>query len=285
MAPQKSPAFQFYPKDFMAGTATMSLQEVGAYMRLLCYAWDAGSVPTDPKERSRICACSRAQERELWKKVGTKFSLQNDVYLNERMEEERQKQADYRRRQSDKGKASATVRWQPDGNRAVTTVTPRLQPDGNSSSSSSSSSSSKEQIPASKERSLPVGFAEWWSAYPKKVSKGAALKAWTKLKPDQVVLAQMLDALRWQVRQPSWTKDGGAFIPHPATWLGQGRWQDEVSTPVTFPTKAAPAVPAAVDEAIRTRQRRAEMAERGMSPDEIEAVFEREYLERKGLAS
>jgi len=141
MAPQKSPAFQFYPKDFMAGTATMSNQEVGAYMRLLCYAWDAGSVPNDSRERSRIVCCSLKQERTLWHRLERKFALVDGVYVNERMEEERQKQAEYRRRQSDKGKASATVRWQPDGNRTVTTVTPRLQPDGNSSSSSSSSSS------------------------------------------------------------------------------------------------------------------------------------------------
>lgn len=146
MAPHKSPAFQFYPKDFMAGTATMSLQEVGAYMRLLCFAWDAGGVPNDASERARICGCSRAQERELWKKVGKKFSLQNDVFLNERMEEERKKQADYRRRQSDKGKASAASRLQPDGNHGSTAVESRLQPEANSSSSSSSSSS----VPPSK---------------------------------------------------------------------------------------------------------------------------------------
>jgi hypothetical protein len=24
-----------------------------------------------------------------------------------------------------------------------------------------------------------------------------------------------------------WTKDGGQFIPHPATWLNQKRWEDE----------------------------------------------------------
>lgn len=144
MAPQKSPAFQFYPKDFLTGTATMSLQEVGAYMRLLCYAWDAGSVPNDPNERARICGCSKAQERELWKKVCKKFSLRDDVFLNERMEDERQKQAEYRRRQSDKGKASAAVRFQPEVNHGSTGVQPRttdsrLEPEGNSSSSSSSS--------------------------------------------------------------------------------------------------------------------------------------------------
>lgn len=145
MAPQKSPAFQFYPKDFMAGTATMSLQEVGAYMRLLCYAWDAGSVPNDPNERARICGCSKAQERELFKKVGKKFFLQDDAFFNERLEEERRKQAEYRRRQSDKGKASAATRKQPSLNHGSTTVDSRLQPEGNSSSSSSSSS--KEQEP------------------------------------------------------------------------------------------------------------------------------------------
>jgi uncharacterized protein YdaU (DUF1376 family) len=141
MAPNKSPAFQFYPKDFIAGTATMSLQEVGAYMRLLCYAWDTGSVPNDGDERARICVCSKAQERELWKKVGKKFNLENDAYFNERLEEERQKQAEYRRRQSDKGKASAATRRQPEVNHGSTTVDSRLQPEGNSSSSSSSSSS------------------------------------------------------------------------------------------------------------------------------------------------
>jgi hypothetical protein len=37
----------------------------------------------------------------------------------------------------------------------------------------------------------------------------------------------MLAALAWQVQQPDWLKDGGQFVPHPSTWLNQGRWQDE----------------------------------------------------------
>lgn len=104
MAPQKSPAFSFYAKDFLTGTSTMSLQEVGAYMRLLAYSWDAGSVPADPSERARILVCAKAQERELWKKVGKKFLLRDDVYVNERLEEERQKQIFRRQRLSDNGR-------------------------------------------------------------------------------------------------------------------------------------------------------------------------------------
>jgi uncharacterized protein YdaU (DUF1376 family) len=162
MAPNKSPAFQFYPRDFVSGTATMSLQEVGAYMRLLCYAWDAGSVPAEGDERARIMVCSKAQERDLWKKVGKKFVLENDVYLNERMEEERRKQSEYRRRQSDKGKASAASRLQPEGNHGSTTVEARLDSGSNPtstllSSSSSSSSELKNTVPPAPAKPLISG--------------------------------------------------------------------------------------------------------------------------------
>lgn len=113
MAPQKSPAFSFYPKDFTAGTATMSLQEVGAYVRLLCYQWDTGSVPDDANERAHIMVCAKAQERELWKKVGKKFVLRGDVYVNERLEGERKKQVERRQRLSDNGKLGGR------GNKAI----------------------------------------------------------------------------------------------------------------------------------------------------------------------
>jgi uncharacterized protein YdaU (DUF1376 family) len=145
MAPQKPPAFQFYAKDFIAGTATMSLQEVGAYVRLLCHQWDAGFVPSDPKERSRICACSLKQESELWRKVGKKFAPHDDVFVNERLEAERQKQAEYRRKQSDNGKASAAARANGGSTEPPTMVEPSHQPNVNSSSSSSSS------VPTSKD--------------------------------------------------------------------------------------------------------------------------------------
>lgn len=152
MAPNKSPAFQFYPKDFLSGTATMSLQEVGAYVRLLCYAWDTGSVPAEGDERARIMVCSKAQERELWKKVGKKFVLVNDVYLNERMEDERQKQAEYRRRQSDKGKASGLARTgrEPDVNHGSTAVQPEHEPDANRKATLLFSSSSSSSVDPSK---------------------------------------------------------------------------------------------------------------------------------------
>lgn len=74
-------------------------------------------------------------------------------------------------------------------------------------------------------------FDEFWAAYPRKTGKEAARKAWVKLKPSAELLEIMLAALDWQRRSTQWLKDGGQFIPHPATWLNQGRWQDEPPDP------------------------------------------------------
>lgn len=71
-----------------------------------------------------------------------------------------------------------------------------------------------------------VRFQSFWNAYPKKVGRDAAEKAFSKRKPDDAMLASMLSAISTQAASAAWTKDAGQFIPNPATWLNQGRWQD-----------------------------------------------------------
>lgn len=69
-------------------------------------------------------------------------------------------------------------------------------------------------------------FDTFWSAYPRKVAKDDARKAFDKRKPDGEMLDMILAAIEKQSKLEAWTKDGGKFIPHPATWLNGGRWQD-----------------------------------------------------------
>lgn len=69
-------------------------------------------------------------------------------------------------------------------------------------------------------------FETFWKAYPKKVGKDAARKAFDKRKPNSSLVDAMLTSIENQKNQDQWIKDGGQFIPHPATWIGQGRWQD-----------------------------------------------------------
>jgi len=77
---------------------------------------------------------------------------------------------------------------------------------------------------------LPTDFELWYQAYPKKVAKEAASKAWSKQKKIMPTLGDMLKALDRQKLSTEWLNNGGKFIPYPATYLNQGRWADEVQT-------------------------------------------------------
>ena len=72
-------------------------------------------------------------------------------------------------------------------------------------------------------------FDAFWQAYPRKAGKGAAFKVWKKIKPDGQLIEDILTAIGVQRHSEQWTKDGGQFIPHPSTWLNQGRWQDQLT--------------------------------------------------------
>lgn len=69
-------------------------------------------------------------------------------------------------------------------------------------------------------------FDRFWSAYPRKVGKLAARKAWLSLSDDLPDIEDLLAAIERSKRSSQWSRDGGQFIPHPATWLRQGRWDD-----------------------------------------------------------
>lgn len=71
-------------------------------------------------------------------------------------------------------------------------------------------------------------FDLFWTAYPKKVGKAAAFKVWQKAKANQGLLELILRAIEKQKRSKQWTEQNGQFIPNPATWLTQGRWDDEL---------------------------------------------------------
>ena len=73
----------------------------------------------------------------------------------------------------------------------------------------------------------PQDFLAFWDLYPRKVSKGDALKAWGQIlepRPTQETLAGAVETTR---HSPRWLKDGGEYIPYPASWLRARCWEDE----------------------------------------------------------
>ena len=78
-----------------------------------------------------------------------------------------------------------------------------------------------------KNKPFPM-FDIFWSAYPKKKSKGDAEKAWLKIRPDNDLFKKMLLKIEIFIETEQWQKDGGKYIPHPATWLNAKGWEDEL---------------------------------------------------------
>ena len=70
-------------------------------------------------------------------------------------------------------------------------------------------------------------FAEFWDAYPKKVGKKDAYKAFCKL--SKADWPKLVPAVEQQKQSKQWQKDEGQFIPNPSTWLNQGRWDDDLA--------------------------------------------------------
>ena len=99
-----APFFKFFPKDFIASTVVMSAEEVGAYIRLLCYQWENGSVPDDAEKLARIGGCSGSAVESLL----NKFCIRSVSGLkNARMEEVRASMIE----NGEKKRANIAKRW------------------------------------------------------------------------------------------------------------------------------------------------------------------------------
>jgi hypothetical protein len=71
-------------------------------------------------------------------------------------------------------------------------------------------------------------FAQFWQAYPRRLSKGQAIKAWEQV-DGKKHLAAILASIEQHKRSPLWLKDGGTFIQYPATWLRARGWENDLS--------------------------------------------------------
>ena len=69
-------------------------------------------------------------------------------------------------------------------------------------------------------------FDEFWSLYPRKIAKATARKAWAKLSAEQQLMAAK--AIDTHCQYWSAKETELEFIPHPATWLNNERWEDEL---------------------------------------------------------
>lgn len=104
----KSPAFQFYPKDYMsdANVLRMTYEERGVYDWLMCSAWLEGWIPADVNELARLCQLTPRKMRKMWERIGPCFEPNGhpDRLVHPRLEAERKKQEDNRAKKQEAGR-------------------------------------------------------------------------------------------------------------------------------------------------------------------------------------
>lgn len=108
-APRKNPhSFEFYVDDFLGGTVHLSPQAVGAYVRLLCFQFNQGSIPDEPAVLARVCGCSVDEWGRLWVELENKFPKDADgKRRNERLASEKSHKLQVRKSCTD----AALARW------------------------------------------------------------------------------------------------------------------------------------------------------------------------------
>jgi len=218
MARKRPPSLDFYPGDFLAGTMAMEADEVGAYIRLLCYQWEHDTIPNDRRAIALITGTLPSEFDRVWSKVRDKFSTTNGLddgdLFNERLEAERQKKQEI----SEKRAAAAHA----------------MHKQSKQGCKKHAKGSRKKEVGRRKKGSSEEGsrktrytpdFEAFWSAFPRgrRKSKAAAWKAWAT-----AIETVSTDVLIERAKDYAASDEGhGQYVKMPSTWLNQRCWEDD----------------------------------------------------------
>jgi uncharacterized protein YdaU (DUF1376 family) len=211
--------YEFNVADYRADTAHLSLLEHGIYRQLMdWYYLDEKPIPLATQVVMRRLAMGSEGLHNLENVLTDFFHKTEKGYCHKRIEQEI---AHYRAKAA-KNRVNGQLGGRPrktqvvdDGGAVINPQQSEVNPNHEPQTSNHS-----EKILCETSRQAD-DFSYFWQCYPKKTGKGAALKAWNKLKPP---VKQILAALQWQKVSKPWVE---GFIPLPTTYLNQERWNDE----------------------------------------------------------
>jgi len=108
----KPPAFQFYAKDWVMSTRTIPAEARGIHIDLLCFAWEEEGLPADLEGLHTFVGLSKRKFKALWDAhLAHRWESDgNGKLVNPRIEEERRKQKEWRKKSAKGGRASAKAR-------------------------------------------------------------------------------------------------------------------------------------------------------------------------------
>lgn len=233
MAPEKSPAFQFYPKEFLmdGNVAAMSLQERGAYITLLCICWQEKSLPIDLGRLANIVGLPLKAFKKLWPSLSACFIQHGDRFLHPRLEKEREKQTKFSERQS----AAANARHhKPEASRGIATAHAEVMPEPCSPISVLRSEERRETLRepvglAEPEPPLDIAFERFKAEYPghRRVDNFMTRQRFVDA-CQQVTPAVVFAKLQAQKQSDEWRR---GLIPSMQKWFEDKHYEREAAPP------------------------------------------------------
>lgn len=259
MAKDPAPAFQFYPSDWIHDLDEHPLEIEGAWIRICCklfFSDTCGSAEKSLENWARILRISPKKTLTLIQYLDNQkiadILIQNEaIRITSRRMVKDSHIREIRRLAGIKGGNPFLLNKDKRkilDNQTIPgldnqTVNQNLTPSSSSSSSVIHKDSLIEYNPISEKKvkknkpfQYTDDFNSFWQAYPKQVGKGKAFEEWRKLSGNGIPpLEEILASLKLHTLSTQWTKDNGQFVPLPATWLHQRRWDD--APPLTDPFK------------------------------------------------
>lgn len=237
-------SFLFNPREFLNDpvVAAMTLEETGAYIRMLCAAWDSpvvGVLSANERVLMRAAGCTAEEWERVALQVSKAFEIdpESDTWEQKRMIREWNTQLD------------KTEKYRERKNRWRETLKGRGQ-DGDRTRTRRGRNAPGTACPPlgvgvgvgvvvenlEPKTSSPDGdamFHLFWDDYPRKTAKQAALKSWRAmlkrnphLDTKGIGITAVFSGLdRWCAHWITQKTEAG-FIPHASTWLNQDRWNE-----------------------------------------------------------
>lgn len=224
--------------DFNNATRHLTRIERSVYRDLLDLYYDT-ELPI-PAETEWVCRRILAITEEERNAVSTVlsefFELVDGAYRNRRCDAEIESYQARRERAkangSKGGRPSEQKKTQP-----VSSGKAKRNPEkANQNQNQNQNQGNTPVAPTGAKRAAPKGIdplvvnlfeQEFWPRYPRKEAKPKALEAFAKALPKAADgCREILEGLERAKRSEQWLRDGGQYIPHPATWLNQERWKD-----------------------------------------------------------
>ena len=218
---EKLKAWYLFTEDFIAGTQALTNEEIGIYIRLLCYNWNkrCSGIPCEPLKYQRIANCISDSEKESCETVLKDFFvLVNNHYQNERQLQEYL----FITRRMEASKENGKLGGRP----KKPSLEPRVKPKGNLDETPPTPTTTPTTTKTTK-IDYNSFFHKFWNKVSNKVSKGIAEKNFLKLEQDWIEKAEELADMYNKYYNSVEDKQ---FVKQPAYWLSAKKYEDEKPT-------------------------------------------------------